>query len=369
MPSISGPSITASEQQEFREGGRDRSKARPTVSIEDARANRFDGGWDEYTPPKPKVEGLKPIDDVSVKDLVPYIDWTPFFWTWEMKGKFPHILQHNEKGPAARELYEAATAMLDRIVEEQWFRPRGVIGLWPANAVGDDIRVWADEGRDKELTTFRMLRQQQDKSGKRPNYCLTDFVAPEGVADWIGGFAVTSGSQVHEISERFKKAGNDYDAIMVQALADRLAEAFAEYMHSRVRRELWGYAPDEDFSAEELIDEKYRGIRPAAGYPACPDHTEKRTLFDLLSAEKNTGIELTESFAMWPAPSVSGLYFSHPKSAYFGVGRIGRDQVEDYAERKGMPVAEVEKWLAPNLAYEPKREAEPEPEIELRRSA
>jgi 5-methyltetrahydrofolate--homocysteine methyltransferase len=292
-----------------------------------------------------------------------------------MKGKFPQILDHNEKGPAARELYEAATAMLDRIVEEQWLKPRAVIGLWPANAVGDDIRVWTDDSRKKELTTFRMLRQQQDKGGKRPNYSLTDFVAPEGVEDWVGGFAVTSGVKVHELSDRFKAEGNDYDSIMVQALGDRLAEAFAEYMHARVRRELWGYAPDEDLSAEALIEEKYAGIRPAAGYPACPDHTEKRTLFDLLSAEKNAGIELTESFAMWPGPSVSGLYFSHPKSTYFGIGRIGRDQVEDYARRKGMSVAEVEKWLAPSLAYEPKDEAaaEPEPEIEsepeLRRSA
>jgi 5-methyltetrahydrofolate--homocysteine methyltransferase len=238
--------------------------------------------------------------------------------------------------------------------------------------------VWADDKRRRELATLRMLRQQQDRSKgskDRANYCLADLVAPQGVPDWVGGFAVTTGEEVHGLAEAFKKAGNDYDAIMVQSLADRLAEAFAEYMHARVRRELWGYAPDETLSGADLIDEKYRGIRPAPGYPACPDHTEKQVLFDMLDAENHTGIRLTESFAMWPASSVSGLYFSHPDSAFFGIGRIGRDQVEDYARRKNMPVAEMEKWLAPNLAYEPARGPEPEPEVEpeapleLRRSA
>jgi 5-methyltetrahydrofolate--homocysteine methyltransferase len=260
--------------------------------------------------------------------------------------------------------------MLERIIAESWFGPRAVVGFWPANAAGDDIRVWADDRRTRERATLHMLRQQQDRSDKpnaRANFCLADFIAPEGMPDWVGGFAVTTGHEVHRLAEDFKRAGNDYDAIMVQALSDRLAEAFAEYLHARVRRELWGYAPDEAFSGAELISEAYRGIRPAPGYPACPDHTEKRALFDLLDAETHTGIKLTESFAMWPASSVSGLYFSHPKSAYFGVGRIGRDQIEDYARRKAMPVAEAEKWLAPNLAYEPARRTEAQPT--LRRSA
>jgi 5-methyltetrahydrofolate--homocysteine methyltransferase len=232
-----------------------------------------------------------------------------------------------------------------------------VVGLWPANADGDDIVVWTGEDRAEEAARFRMLRQQGKKSKDRASLCLADFVAPEGTPDWVGGFAVTAGGEVHEIAERFKAEGNDYDAILVQALADRLAEAMAEWMHMRVRRELWGYAPDEALSNEALIAEEYRGIRPAPGYPACPDHTEKRTLFDLLGAEANTGLSLTESFAMWPAAAVSGLYVAHPDAAYFGVGRIGRDQVEDYAARKGMEIAEIETWLAPSLAYEPGKAA------------
>jgi 5-methyltetrahydrofolate--homocysteine methyltransferase len=363
-------------QAKIRDDGRDRDKPRPTAPIEDARANRFHGGWDSYTPPEPKLVGVRAIDDVKVEDLVDYIDWTPFFWTWEMKGSFPAILDDPDRGEVARDLYDAARAMLERIINENWFSPRAVVGLWPANAEGDDIKVWADDKRSRELATLRMLRQQQDRSKgskDRANYCLADFVAPQGVADWVGGFAVTTGHEVHGLAESFKKAGNDYDAIMVQSLADRLAEAFAEYMHARVRREIWGYAPDETLSGADLIEETYRGIRPAPGYPACPDHTEKRVLFDLLDAQNHTGIRLTESFAMWPASSVSGLYFSHPASAYFGIGRIGRDQVEDYARRKNMPVPEMEKWLAPNLAYEPAREPEPESEpeapLEFRRSA
>jgi 5-methyltetrahydrofolate--homocysteine methyltransferase len=328
---------------------------RPTVPLAEARANALDGGWDGYEPPRPNLTGLQVFDRVAVEELVPFIDWTPFFWTWEMKGKFPEILDHPEKGETARELYDAATAMLSRIAEEKWFRPRAVIGLWPANADGDDITVWADEDRKRIAAQLRMLRQQGKKSGDRPNHCLSDLVAPEGTPDWIGGFAVTAGAEVHDIAERYKQEGNDYDSILVQALGDRLAEAMAEWMHMRVRREFWGYAPDEDLPNEALISEEYRGIRPAPGYPACPDHTEKRTLFRLLNAEKHTGLALTESCAMWPAAAVSGLYFAHPKAAYFGVGRIGRDQVEDYARRKGMEVSEVETWLQPSLAYTPAR--------------
>jgi 5-methyltetrahydrofolate--homocysteine methyltransferase len=249
--------------------------------------------------------------------------------------------------------------MLDRIETEGWFTPRGAIGFWPANRVGDDIAVWTDETRRTRRATFHMLRQQSSKSKDRANYALADFVAPEATPDWIGGFAVTAGPEAHARADRFKAEGNDYDAIMVTALADRLAEAFAEALHLRVRREFWGYAPAEDLDPEDLVAERYRGIRPAAGYPACPDHTEKRTLFDLLDAERTTGITLTESFAMWPGAAVSGLYFSHPGSAYFGVGRIGRDQAEDYARRKGWPLEEAERWLAQNLGYDPREAAEP----------
>jgi 5-methyltetrahydrofolate--homocysteine methyltransferase len=345
--------------------GSGRSAERPTVPLAEARANAFEGGWRDYAPPAPAFTGVRVFADTTVADLRPYIDWTPFFATWEMKGVYPAILTDNVRGAAARELFEAANAMLDRIEAEGWLAPRGVIGLWPANAVGDDIEVYGDGARRRRRAVFHMLRQQSSKSKERANYALTDFVAPKGVADWIGGFAVTSGAEAHAISERFKAEGNDYDAIMVAALADRLAEAYAEWMHLRVRREFWGYTPDEDVAPEALLAETYRGIRPAAGYPACPDHTEKATLFDLLDAGANAGMTLTESFAMWPGASVSGLYFSHPGAAYFGVGRIGRDQVEDYARRKGMDVAEVERWLAPNLGYDP-RELAAEP---TRRSA
>ena len=301
--------------QEAQRGSGAVQPARPTVPIEAARANQFDGGWDAYAPPRPNVGGLQVFDGVRVEDLAPYIDWTPFFLTWEMRGKYPQILDDPKKGETARELYATAQAMLARIGEERWFHPRAVIGLWPANAEGDDVVVWADDGRDRPAARFCMLRQQGHKTGDRSNFCLSDFVAPEGTPDWIGGFAVTAGAEVHAIAERFKAAGNDYDAITVQALADRLAEAFAEYMHARVRRELWGYAADEALPNEALIAEAYRGIRPAPGYPACPDHTEKRTLFRLLQAEKHTGLWLTESCAMWPAAAVSGFYFAHPGSA------------------------------------------------------
>ena len=331
----------------------ERSGDRPVLPIAEARANGFDGRWSDYQPPEPAMTGIRVFEDYPVAELRETIDWTPFFLTWEMKGSYPSILQDNLRGEAARDLFEAANAMLDRIEAEGWFTPKGVIGLWPANSVGDDIEIYADGARRKRRAVFHTLRQQASKSKERANYALADFVAPKGVPDWVGGFAVTAGPESHALTDRFKKEGNDYDAIMVAALADRLAEAFAERLHARVRRELWGYAADESLGNEALIREEYRGIRPAAGYPACPDHTEKRTLFDLLGAEAHTGIELTESFAMWPGASVSGLYFSHPEATYFGVGRIGRDQVEDYARRKGLDVAEVERWLGSNLGYRP----------------
>jgi 5-methyltetrahydrofolate--homocysteine methyltransferase len=350
-----GPFLSdiADEQEKVRNAS-DRSKPRPTLPLDDARKNRFVTDWNEYTPPKPNLSGLQVMDHIDVGELVPLIDWTPFFWTWEMKGSYPAILQDDTKGEAARELFDKAQAMLKRIAAEKWFRPRAVIGLWPANSIGDDIIVWSDDKRNHVAAQFCMLRQQAKKSGERANYCLADFVAPEGQADWLGGFAVTTGAEVHTIADELRAQNNDYDAIMVQALADRIAETLAEAMHRRVRREFWGYAPEENLTPEEIIAENYRGIRPAPGYPACPDHTEKRTLFRLLQAQKHTGLKLTESCAMWPASAVSGFYFSHPEAAYFGVGRIGRDQVAEYAKRKGMTVEAVETWLAPNLAYEPK---------------
>jgi len=333
---------------------------RPVTPLAEARANAFDGGWDSYTPPEPAMTGIRVFDDYPIEELREVIDWTPFFLTWELRGTYPAILHDNVRGEAARDLFAAANAMLDRIEAEHWFTPRGVIGIWPANSIGDDIEIYADDARRKRRAVLHTLRQQGAKSKDRANHALADFIAPKGIPDWIGGFAVTSGPEAHEIAARFKKDGNDYDAIMVSALADRLAEAFAERLHARVRREFWGYAPDEMLSNEELIREQYRGIRPAAGYPACPDHTEKRTIFDLLDAEAHTGIHLTESFAMWPGASVSGLYFSHPRASYFGVGRLGRDQVEDYARRKGVAPSEIERWLGSNLGYRPDQRQEAE---------
>ena len=342
--------------QEKLRDGRGASDERKTTPLAEARANAFDGGWSDYRPPAPQTPGLTMIDDWGAADLIPYIDWSPFFWTWEMRKTYPAVLDDPAMGPTARELFDAAQEMLTRIVDERWFTPRGVVSLWPANSIGDDIVVWADEDRTQEADRFCMLRQQGTKSGSRASMCLADFVAPVGTPDWLGGFAVNAGPEVHDLAEKFKAEGNDYDAILVQALGDRLAEAFAEALHLRVRRSLWGYAADEKLANEALIAEEYRGIRPAPGYPACPDHTEKRRLFDLLDAPAHAGLELTESCAMWPAAAVSGLYFAHPEAAYFGVGRIGEDQVADYAARKGMDKAEMERWLAPNLGYRPERQ-------------
>jgi len=301
---------------------------------------------------------------MDIGTLRDYIDWRPFFATWEMQGRFPDILDDPDKGATARELYDNARAMLDRIEAEHWLTPRGVVGLWPANSDGDDIVVWSGDDRATERTRLHQLRQQRQKSGSGGCLSLADFIAPAGTPDWVGGFAVTAGPEVHSIAERFKAEGNDYDAILVQALGDRLAEAFAEALHARVRREWWGYAPDEALDNDALIAEQYRGIRPAAGYPACPDHTEKRTLFTLLEAPERTGIELTESCAMWPAAAVSGLYFAHPRAHYFSINHIGADQVADYARRKDMDLAEMEKWLAPVLGYTPG-----EQEADLRQTA
>ena len=304
--------------------------------IAEARVNHFPIDWSAYTPPKPSFIGVRSFGPYDLADLAKHIDWTPFFASWELAGNFPAILEDEIVGEAARDLYKDAREMLDKMIAENWVTARGVVGFWPAQADGDDIVLYTDDTRSQELARLHTLRQQMAKTSGRANVALSDFIAPiGGPADYIGAFAVTAGHGETEIAKRFKDAGDDYSAILATALADRLAEAFAEALHRRVRTELWAYAPDEPFDLNELIGERHRGIRPAPGYPAQPDHTEKGTLFKLLNAEANTGMELTESFAMSPPSSVSGLYFSHPDAHYFGVGRIGRDQVEDYARRKG----------------------------------
>ncbi|HWU17633.1 MAG TPA: methionine synthase [Devosia sp.] len=318
-----------------------------------ARENAFKPDWTGYTPPKPSFLGTRVFDDYDLETLAKYIDWTPFFQTWELKGRYPAILQDEKQGEAARQLFADAQKMLEQIIAEKWFHPRAVVGFWPANAVGDDIRLYEDEGRADELATLFTLRQQLSKRDGKPNMALSDFVAPVGTPDYLGAFVVTAGLEEVAIAERFEAKNDDYSSILVKALADRFAEAFAEAMHERVRREFWGYGASETFTPEELAGEPYQGIRPAPGYPAQPDHTEKTTLFRLLDAEKNAGVTLTESYAMWPGSSVSGLYFSHPDSYYFGVAKVERDQVLDYAQRKGMGVEEVERWLGPILNYIP----------------
>ena len=306
--------------------------------------------------PRPSFLGTRAFKAYDLGDLARYIDWTPFFQAWELRGQYPRILDDDKYGEAARPLFEDAEAMLKQLVAEKWLVANGVVGFWPANSVMDDIELYADDHRAKPLATLHTLRQQMARERKRPNLALADFVAPKesGVADYIGAFAVTAGIGEDDVARRFERANDDYSKIMVKALADRLAEAFAEALHQRVRRELWGYAPEEHLTNEALIAEDYAGIRPAPGYPAQPDHTEKRTLFRLLDARKATGIKLTESCAMWPAAAVSGLYFSHPESRYFGLGKIGRDQVQDYAQRKGWSLDEAERWLGPVLNYDSK---------------
>jgi 5-methyltetrahydrofolate--homocysteine methyltransferase len=325
------------------------------LKLSDARANAVKIDFAKTPPTRPAFLGVKTFKEYDLAELATYIDWTPFFQTWELAGRFPAILDDAKVGEAARALYDDARKMLERIVQEKWFKAQATIGFWPANAEGDDIAVYADEARQEKIATFHTLRQQLEKREGRFNAALSDFIAPRAsrVPDYIGAFVVTAGIGEDTIADQFKHANDDYSSILCKALADRLAEAFAERMHARVRKEFWGYAPDEALSPEQLILEQYQGIRPAPGYPAQPDHTEKATLFALLDAENTAGVTLTESYAMWPGASVSGLYFSHPESFYFGVGKIERDQVEDYAARKGWSVAEAERWLAPVLNYIP----------------
>ncbi|GAA2072172.1 methionine synthase [Aeromicrobium tamlense] len=337
----------------LRERHANRGDARTILPLEAAREGQTPLDWSAYTPPVPAKPGIHEFGPYPLGELREYIDWQPFFNAWEMKGSFPDILNSPTHGEAARKLYDDANEMLDRIIAEDWLTARGIAGLFPAAREGDSTIVYADESRTTELTRLHHLRQQTEHRPGVPHRSLADFVAPAetGLPDYVGAFAVTAGLGSTERVTAFKAELDDYSAIMVEALADRLAEAFAERLHERVRTELWGYSPDEKLSNTELIKEKYDGIRPAPGYPACPEHTEKRTIWELLDVEARTGIELTESMAMWPGASVSGLYFSHPQSQYFVLGRIGRDQVQDYAERKGWTIAEAERWLSPNLGY------------------
>jgi 5-methyltetrahydrofolate--homocysteine methyltransferase len=327
------------------------TRARATLT--EARANAFKPDWAGYVPPKPSFLGTRTFAPYDLPELRRHIDWTPFFASWELIGRYPQILEDEVVGAAATDLFADAQRMLERILQEGLLEARGVVGFWPAQADGDDIVLYADEARTTERARLHTLRQQMVKTGEgQANMALSDFVAPiGGPADYVGGFAVTAGHGELELAKHFKDAGDDYSAILATALADRLAEAFAEAMHRKVRTELWGYASEEPFDLTQLLEEKYRGIRPAPGYPAQPDHTEKATLFDLLDAPGAAGMALTESFAMTPPAAVSGLYFAHPDSHYFGVGRIEKDQVEDYARRKGWTVAEAERWLAPILSY------------------
>jgi 5-methyltetrahydrofolate--homocysteine methyltransferase len=344
------------EHERRREQHRNKSAKAPQLSLPQARAKKLKIDWAAYVPPVPSFLGVRSFDDYPLQELLPYIDWMPFFNAWEFAGKFPDILRDPVIGEAASSLYADATRMLEQLVHEKWLRARAVVGFFPANSGGDDdIAVFTDESRHTGDTRLHHLRQQKSKPQNQAQSCLADFIAPvsSGRADYLGAFAVTAGIGIDEHVARFEAAHDDYSSIMLKALADRLAEALAERMHERVRRELWGYAPDERLEGSGLIEEQYRGIRPAPGYPACPEHTEKATLWRLLDPEKNAGIRLTESFAMFPTAAVSGFYFSHPQAHYFGVGQIDRDQVASYAQRKGWTLAEAERWLAPNLGYDP----------------
>jgi 5-methyltetrahydrofolate--homocysteine methyltransferase len=339
---------------ELREQRQSQQRTRKLASLAEARANRFQANWDKYQPARPEFLGIRVLADYPLPELVNRIDWGPFFKTWEMAGKYPQIFDDKTVGKEARRLFEDAQTMLERIIREKWLSARGVLGFFPANSVEDDVELYSDESRGTVLTVFHFLRQQMIKRRDAPNLCLADFIAPKstGVADYLGTFAVTAGIGIEHKLAEFEADHDDYHAILLKALADRLAEAFAERLHERVRKEFWGYAMGENLSNEEIIKEEYRGIRPAPGYPACPDHTEKGILWTLIDPIENAGIHLTESFAMLPTAAVSGFYFSHPKSQYFGIGKIARDQVEDYARRKGLTVRETERWLAPVLGYE-----------------
>ena len=329
-------------------------------TLEDCRKNKFQFDWGNFIPPKPSFTGLKVFEEISLKEIVKFIDWRPFFQSWELHGNFPQILKDEKVGKAAKDLYDDAMKMLNSFLEKKLVTPSAVIGFWSANSDCDDIILYKDDSRNEVIEKFYNLRQQVNRTkSNRANFCLSDFVAPKesGLSDYVGGFLVTAGKEIENLAKDFEDNKDDYNSILVKSLGDRIAEALAEMMHQKVRTNYWGYAVDENLSNKQLINELYTGIRPAPGYPACPDHTQKKTLFKLLQVSKNLKVKLTESFAMTPASSVSGLYFSHPDAAYFGVGKINKDQVEDYAKRRGLSIEEVEKWLAPNLSYSPKKAA------------
>ena len=342
------------KQQKTREAYESKTATKKLVSLEDARKQRVDIDWETTDIPKPSSLGVKVLEDFSLETLVPIIDWSPFFQAWELRGNYPKIFEDHVVGPKAKELFDDAQKLLNEIIEKKLFTAKGVYGLFPANSQGDDITIYANETRSDPISVFHTLRQQSEKPKGDPHFALADYVAPQssGKADYIGGFAVTTGIGVEALCKRFEADHDDYNSIMAKALADRLAEAFAEWLHREVRKE-WEFGQDEQLTNQELIQEKYRGIRPAPGYPACPDHTEKQHLFELLQVEKNIGIQLTESYAMYPAASVSGFYFSHPQAKYFSVGKLKQDQIQDYAKRKDMEVSVVERWLSPNLGYDP----------------
>jgi 5-methyltetrahydrofolate--homocysteine methyltransferase len=346
------------EQDRLREAHRSRQAERPLLPLDEARRRRRALDWTGYLPPRPSFTGVRVHDAYPLERIVPFIDWTPFFHTWELRGTYPKIFDNPDWGSRARELFDDAQALLARLVAEKRLTARATYAFFPANAVGDDIALYADESRRRVIATVHTLRQQADKPEGQPDEALADFIAPReaGIPDYLGVFAVTAGLGMEPLLEEYARDHDDYGSILLKAVADRLAEGLAEALHREAREE-WGYGRGEALGTEDLIQERYRGIRPAPGYPACPDHTEKRTLFALLGGEERTGIHLTDSFAMFPASSVSGFYFSHPEARYFQVGRIGHDQVQDYARRKGIPLPEAERWLAPNLDYEPDRAA------------
>ena len=355
------------EYEKLREGHKNRQDKKKYLSIEEARENKFQVNWEEAKPTKPQFFGTRVFRDFPLEELVPYIDWTPFFHTWELKGRYPKILEDEHVGPEAKRVFNDAQELLNKIVKEKLLEARAIIGFYPANTEDHDtVVVYKDDERKEEKARFHTLRQQSLKASSMQNMAFSDFLAPKesGVADYFGGFAVTAGIGMDKLVQQFEADHDDYNSIMTKALGDRLAEAFAELMHEKVRKEYWGYSPDEQLDSEGLIREQYKGVRPAPGYPGCPDHTEKITLFELLNCEAETGIGLTENLAMYPASSVSGMYYSHPDAKYFGLGKIGRDQVVDIARRKGMPIEELERWLSPNLNYEPGEVEEPAEKVE-----
>ena len=346
--------VTA-EYDALRKARGDRKSSKKYISIEKARDNRVKIDWSDYTPPVPKQLGLKELKDYSLEEIAKYIDWTPFFTSWQLRGKYPAILEDEVVGVESKKLFNDAQSMLRRIIDEKWLTANAVFGLFPANSVDHDtIEVYKDDTRKEVMTSLFSLRQQRQKAPGQPNYSLTDFIAPKSSnkKDYMGAFAVTTGIGIEKWVKKFEKDLDDYSAIMLKALADRLAEAFTELLHERVRKEFWGYDANEKLTNDDLISEKYNGIRPAPGYPACPEHTEKAKLFEMIDAEKLTGIKLTESFAMYPAAAVSGWYFAHPQSKYFGLGNIEKDQVKDYAAKKDMEIKVAEKWLSPVLNYD-----------------